>query len=102
LLEIAQDAHRLFQEKGQPERTALIRFLLGGSELKGKTVVPAFRPPFDIIWRLAQEARKHQEDIEKKAAEPSAACMILLPLLDELRTYCYEHKIEGIPAFLGV
>jgi len=39
-------------------------------------------------------------NIEKKAAEPSAACMILLPLLDELRTYCYEHTIEEIPAFL--
>jgi DNA invertase Pin-like site-specific DNA recombinase len=102
LLEIARDAHLLFQQKGQPERTALIRFLLGGSELKDKTVVPAFRPPFDIIWRLAQEARKHQEDIEKKAAEPSAACMILLPLLDELRTYCYENKIEELPAFLAV
>ena len=23
-----------------------------------------------------------------------------LPLLDELRTYCYEHRIEEIPAFL--
>ena len=78
LVEIAQDAHRLFQEKGQPERAALICFLLAGSELKDKTVVHAFRPPFDIIWRLAQEGRKHQEDIEKKAAEPSAACMILL------------------------
>jgi hypothetical protein len=55
LLEIAQDAHRLFQEKGQPERAALICLMLAGSELKDKTVVPAFRPPFDIIWRLAQE-----------------------------------------------
>jgi hypothetical protein len=25
---------------------------------------PLFRPPFDIIWRLAQEARKHQEENE--------------------------------------
>jgi hypothetical protein len=25
-----------------------------------------------------------------------------LPLLDELRTYCYEHKIEEIPALLAV
>jgi hypothetical protein len=23
-----------------------------------------------------------------------------LPLLDELRTYCYEHRIEEIPAIL--
>jgi len=26
----------------------------------------------------------------------------LLPLLDELRTYCYEHQIEEIPALLAV
>jgi hypothetical protein len=25
-----------------------------------------------------------------------------LPLLDELRTFCYEHKIEEIPALLAV
>ena len=72
----------LTQEKGQPEQAALVRFLLAGSELKGKTAVPVFRPPFDIIWCLAQEARKHQEEIEKKAAERSAACMILLPRTD--------------------
>jgi hypothetical protein len=29
-------------------------------------------------------------------------CPILLPLLDELRTYCYEHKIEEIPALLAI
>jgi hypothetical protein len=26
----------------------------------------------------------------------------LVPLLDELRTYCYEHQIEEIPALLAV
>jgi len=26
----------------------------------------------------------------------------MLPLLDELRTYCYEHQIEEIPALLAV
>jgi hypothetical protein len=25
-----------------------------------------------------------------------------LPLLDELRTYCYEHQTEEIPALLAV
>jgi len=40
--------------------------------------------------------------IQKQAAKSSAACMILLPLLDELGTYCYEHENEGIPAFLSV
>jgi hypothetical protein len=57
-------------------------------------MVPAFTPPFDIIHRIAQET--------KKAASVEAACPILLPLLDELRTFCYEHKIEEIPSVLAV
>ena len=39
--------------------------------------------------------------IGQAASEPTA-CPILLPLLDELRTYCYENKIEEIPALLAV
>jgi len=27
---------------------------------------------------------------------------MLLPLLDELRTYCYENQIEEIPTLLAV
>jgi hypothetical protein len=33
---------------------------------------------------------------------PFACCLLHLPLLDELRTYCYEHQIEEIPALLAV
>jgi hypothetical protein len=40
--------------------------------------------------------------IEKQAEGDPTACPILLPLLDEFRTYCYEHKIEEIPALLAV
>ena len=29
-----------------------------------------------------------------------AQCLFQLPLLDELRTFCYAHKIEDIPEFL--
>jgi hypothetical protein len=65
-----------------------------GSTLKKDRVVPAFKPPFDSIHRIAQET--------KKAAAVEAACPILLPLLDELRTLCFEHKIEEIPALLAV
>jgi hypothetical protein len=38
----------------------------------------------------------------KKAASLEAACPTLLPLLDELRTFCYEHKIEEVPALLAI
>jgi len=41
---------------------------------------------------------------EKAASDPEAAFFvtstILLPLLDELRTYCYENRIEDIPTLL--
>jgi hypothetical protein len=58
-------------------------------------------PHFDIIHRIAQEARRYAQET-KKAASLEAACPTLLPLLDELRTFCYENKIEEIPALLAV
>ncbi len=74
-----------------------------GSTLKDNRVIPAFKPPFDIIHRIALEAQRAAQGTRKQAsAEPANACPILLPLLDELRTYCYEHKIEEIPALLAV
>ena len=71
-----------------------------GSALKDDRVIPAFKPPFDIIHRIAQEARRIAQSTKKAAPVPEAACPILLPLLDELRTYCYEHQIEEIPVLL--
>jgi hypothetical protein len=41
-------------------------------------------------------------EIRKAASDPPTACPILLPLLDELRTFCYEHKIEEIPALFAI
>ena len=38
----------------------------------------------------------------KQAAGDPTVCPALLPLLDKLRTYCYEHQIEEIPALLAV
>jgi hypothetical protein len=79
-----------------------------GSSLNGNRAVPALKPPFDIIYRIAQEARACEsarparEGEKKQAEDASSACPTLLPLLVELRTCCYEHKIEEIPAFLGV
>jgi hypothetical protein len=76
------------------EGTALIGFILQGPTLQSDHIVPAFTPPYDIIHQMAQEI--------KKAASLEAACPILLPLLDELRTFCFEHKIEEIPVLLAV
>jgi hypothetical protein len=79
----------------QAEQAALLGFILPGSTLDQRRVAPAFRPPFDIIHRIAQKAKQ-------AAPDPETACPTLLPLLDELRTYCYEHQIEEIPALLAV
>ena len=109
LLEIARNAQEFYRTHGQAERTALLGFILPGSTLDQDRVVPAFKPPFDIIHRIAQKARAcangdhSHADIKRQASEfASNACPILLPLLDELRTYCFEHKIEEIPALLAV
>ena len=66
---------------------------------KGK-IEPVFKPPFDIIWKLAREARKYKPYVKKEAVEDlSPACPTALPLLDQLRMYCYNNRIE-IPTFL--
>jgi hypothetical protein len=102
LLEIARSAQAFYRSRGQTEREALLRFIMSGSALKDDRVIPAFRPPFDIIHRMAQEARRISPDMKKAVGALPTACQSLLPLLDELRTYCYEHKIEEIPALLAV
>jgi len=102
LLEIACNARQFYHSQGQTERATLLRFIMSGSVLQDGRVVPAFKPPFDIIHRMAQEARRYPEDTKKAADAVPTACPILLPLLDELRTFCYEHKIEEIPDLLGV
>jgi hypothetical protein len=55
---------------------------------------PASKPPFEIIHSTAEETKKAADGLP-------TACPVLLPLLDELRTYCYEHRIEEIPALLA-
>jgi DNA invertase Pin-like site-specific DNA recombinase len=108
LLEIARNASKFYNSQGQVERSALLRFIMPSSALQDDRVVPAFKAPFDIIHRMAQEARAcakghhNHEGIRKQAASEPTACPILLPLLDELRTFCYEHKIEEIPALSAV
>jgi len=76
LIEIARNAYEFFQSKDKPNRAELIRFILPNSELRGGTVKPTFKPPFDIIWKLAQEARNYKPDIKNRQQRVS-----LLPVL---------------------
>jgi hypothetical protein len=69
--------------------------MLPGSNLDRNLVVPAFKAPFDIIHCITQE--------NKNGSQGCANCLFNpAPFLDELRTYCYEHQIEEVPAALMV
>jgi hypothetical protein len=89
LMEIARSASGFYRSQGQAERAALLRFIMPGSALQDGRVIPAFRQPFDVIHRMAQEARAcakgqhNHADIKKQApANPANACPILLPRPD--------------------
>jgi hypothetical protein len=53
-----QSAQAFQRRRGQAERAALLGFILFGSTLKDDQVIMAFKPPFDIIHMIAQEARR--------------------------------------------
>jgi hypothetical protein len=66
-LELAWNAQECFRTHGQEERAALLGFILTGSTPDRDRVVPAFKPPFDIIHRMAQ-ATKKEHQIEEVTA----------------------------------
>jgi site-specific DNA recombinase len=92
LVEIARNASEFYRSQDKAERAALLRFLMPGSSLQGDRVVPAFKPPFDIIHRIAQEARACERGRracagEKKQAEGIlSACPTLLRNQNRTRT----------------
>jgi site-specific DNA recombinase len=49
LLELAQRAHRLFQEQEPREKRRLLNFLLSNCSWKGGKLTAVFRQPFDIL-----------------------------------------------------
>jgi hypothetical protein len=48
-----------------------------------------------------QEARRIPEGVKEAVNGVPTACPILLPLWDEFRTFCYECRIEEMPALLA-
>jgi hypothetical protein len=83
-LELARNAQTLFRSRGKEERAVLLGFILPGSTLDQDGVVPAFKPPFDLIHRMAQETKQ-------AAPDPEAACPTLLPRANTKRTRA-EHS----------
>jgi hypothetical protein len=60
-----------------------IFYIFPNSNLRDGKAEPVFKPPFDLIWKLAKAARKYKPDQKKEAAEDlSAACPIALPRPD--------------------
>ena len=57
LAEIARNVPAFYRSPDQAEWAALSRFLMPGSSLQCDRVVPAFKPLFDIIHRIAREVR---------------------------------------------
>jgi site-specific DNA recombinase len=82
LIEIARNAHAFFHSKDQPTRAELIRFIFPNSTLRDGKVIPVFKPPFDIIWKMARESRKSKPVNKEQAASEPAACPIALPRQD--------------------
>ena len=75
LLEVARGAQEFYRTHGQAERADLMSFILAGSALEDDQVTPSFKPPFDIIHRIAQETKKAASDLP-------TACPVLLPRPD--------------------
>ena len=56
-----RSAQEFYRTRGQAERTVLLSLTMPGSTLKDDQVAPTFKPPFDIIHRIALEARRTTE-----------------------------------------
>jgi hypothetical protein len=56
--------------------------------------------PFAMRGKQSPKNESGSPEVAPKS--PVRVCWSLLPLLDELITYCYEHQIEEIPALLAV
>ena len=75
LLELARNAQEFFRTHSEAERAALLGFILPGSTLKDDQVVPAFKPPFDIIHRIAKEARRRHPRHKKTGTSGARQCL---------------------------
>ena len=52
------------------------------------------------VWQTAEPVAARRTETGSQTGARST--QPLLPLLDELRTYCYEHQIEEVPVLLAI
>ena len=80
LVELARNASQFYRSQAQAERAVLLRFLMPGSSLQSDRVVPAFKSPFDIIHRIAQEAQACGSGRHTREGEKNRQKRPLLPV----------------------
>jgi hypothetical protein len=61
LLELAQRAHKLFQEQEPREKRRLLNFLLSNCSWKGRELTAVFRQPFDLLVDANSDHRQPQQ-----------------------------------------
>ena len=73
LLELTQRASTLFSDRTAAEKRELIRFIMPNSTLEAGTVIPTFKPSFDIIHRIATDARALDPTLAAQSLDADAA-----------------------------
>jgi hypothetical protein len=85
ILNLAQNAHRLFAEQLAKEKRSLLNFLLSNSAWAAGTLTVKFTEPFDMLAKTVEAA------IRVEAAEgiESVKNEVWLPFVDDYRTKCF-------------
>jgi site-specific DNA recombinase len=99
LLDLAHNAHRLFQRQSPKEQQRMLKLLLSNSTWKSSGLTTTWRQPFDLIENSVASAAEETE----KNGSASALCTVwrprqdsnLRPLVQET-TICATQVIETI------
>jgi hypothetical protein len=98
ILELAQNAQRLFAKQEPREKRRLLNFVLSNCTWEHGDVIATFRQPFDLLAETAVTAARAAADHGAKSSKTE----IWLPFLDTYRTLCmapdpnFRHILEGV------
>src|SRR6516162_2217515 len=85
LLELAQNAQRLFEEQETREKRRLLNFVISNCTWKGGQLVADLRQPFDLLAETTATAAQAAAGNRPNSAKTE----IWLPFLDTYRTMCF-------------